>query len=474
MRFSEFKIIESQGGLIRRSQEVRAGKTVTFTKDALSLNLKDTVAIPINEFEYETIEDLEQGLKDTLAQIGNPTPLYYSKLLSTHRAALIVIFTDANGIDYAFIKYAKQKKAGAFPILWSNSEFTSETGYLQANNKIAERAQFNLKPNALFQTDVYLNAADLTSNILQRTDLPQEVSEQIKQLLNNVTQGIDQPVPGAEKYMTTYEIDLGESAAPIALVTGNFVGGNYKEAEDALLAPLGLTWQSIQAVLFPGAGANQLYDSYLQLNKETTLKVSSKDKKGGAAAAVTGLVKEIEKNPERFSGITDNEDFQEVLQVIKIIADNSSVNGPLILAEQFGFITEVDKDNVLANFGKGLKYNPNLPWARTPGIKAAFQRKGAIFQDPAYDMGFHVLAGIAELVSDRLNQFKNIDKFFKAVLERSTMVQVKARMQKKGDAALFSNFTVIYPPVFTGKVKVVSNNNYMATRKPIGKISFKI
>ena len=104
----------------------------------------------------------------------------------------------------------------------------------------------------------------------------------------------------------------------------------------------------------------------------------------------------------------------------------------------------------------------------------ALKRKGAKFQDPAYDMGFHILAGVAELVADKLNQMPGISDFFKAVLERSTMVQVKAGMQKSGNGANFNSFQVVYPPVFNGIIKVVAGNNYMATRKPIGKISFKI
>lgn len=473
MRFSEFKITESQGGLIRRGQEVASGKTVTFTKDDLSLSLTGTVVIPDNAPGYETLQELEQGLKDTLAANGNPTTLYFSKLMPKSRAALITLFQDPQGKTYSFVKFANAKKAGAFPIVWTNSEFSSETGFVQADNKIAERAQFNLKPNALFQTDAYLAAASLPEQMMERTDLPPGVSEQITQLLSNVATGSNQPVPGADKYMTTYEVDLGESAAPIALVTGNFVGGSYREAEEALLAPLGLSWQDVQNVLFPGAGSNLLYDSYLQLDKDTTLKVSSKDKKGGAAAAVTGLMKEIEKYPDRFADITENPAYQEILQIVKTIADNSAVNGPLMLAEQFGMITAEENQVIRDHWGKGEKAD-QTGWAKSPGIEAAFKRKGAKLQDPAYDIGFHALAGVAELVADRLNQFKNIDSFFRAVLERSTMIQVKAKIQKSGDGAFFSNFSVIYPPVFSGGIKVVAGNNYMASRRPIGKISFKI
>jgi hypothetical protein len=81
---------------------------------------------------------------------------------------------------------------------------------------------------------------------------------------------------------------------------------------------------------------------------------------------------------------------------------------------------------------------------------------------------------VAELVADHLNTLPNMSNFFKAVLSNSTMVQVKSKVAKSGDGAAFSDFNVIYPPVFNGVIKVVAGNNYMATRKPIGRISFKI
>lgn len=474
MRAKEF-LLESQGGLMRRAQEVSQGKVITFTKGEQSLNLEGAVVIPEGpELAFETPQELEQALKDTLAANGNPMVLYFSKLQPKTGAALITVWTDEAGKKFAFVKFSNAKKFGAFPILWANADFTKETGYTQANNKIAQRAQFNLKPNALLPVDQYISVSGLSEAISQRQDLPPDVNQQIRQLLANVEAGSKTPVPGAANYLSTYEIDLGETAAPIALATGNFVSGSYKEAEKALLEPLGLTWQSLGNVLFPGGGSNLLYDSYLQLDKNNSLKISSKDKKGGAAAAITGLVKEIEQNPERFKNITENKEYQEILNIVKIVASNSAVDGPLMLANTFGILTGEEMQTIKAHWGKGEKYNPNAAWATTPGVVHALKRKGAKFEDPAYDMGFHVLAGIAELIADRLNQISGIDKFFRAILERSTMVQVKAGMQKSGDGAFYNNFTVIYPPTFTGSIRVVAGNNYMATRKPIGKISFKI
>lgn len=474
MRARDF-ILESEGGIIRRAQEVSQGKTVTFAKGEQRINLDSTMVIPADpELRYESEQELEQGLKDALAELGNPTVPYFGKPTNKSGAALITLWTTEDGQKLAFVKFANAKKAGAFPITWTNADFGRETGFQQADNKIAQRAQFKLKPTDLFQTDVDLNIASLPNSVKERGDLAPEVTQQIKSLLENVAAGSNAPVAGAEQYMSTYEIDLGESAAPIALATGNFVSGSYQEAEQALLAPIGLKWTDIQSVIFPGSGSQHLYDSYLRLDKGNTLKVSSKDKKGGAAAAVTGLIKDIEENPERFASVTSNKTFQEILKVVKVVAENTAVDGPLKLAVQFGIMDANEAAEVKNRWGKGLPYTPDAAWAKTPGIVAALKRKGAKFEDPAYDFGYHMLAGVAELVADRLNQMPGISDFFKAVLERSTMVQVKARMQKSGNGAAFTNFQVIYPPVFEGTIKVVASNNYMATRKPIGKLSFKI
>jgi hypothetical protein len=472
MRAFEF-LSESSGGIIRRAQEVAQGKSVTFAKGEDKISLVSTVTVPEDADSYETKEELVKGIQAALAANGNPTVMW-SKEPKAGGAALITIWKDSKGKLIAFIKTAKAKATGAFPIVWTNADFGKDTGYQQIESKIAERAQFNLKPQEILPPNIELNVSAIPGalNLAANKNLPEDARQQIPQLLQNVLEGKKDPVPGAAKYATTYEVDLGESAAPIALATGNFAVGSYKQAEDSLLKPLGLTWKNLTTVTFPSGGSNLLYDSYLKINKDTTLKISSKDKKGGAAAAITGLMKDIENNPERFQSITDKPDFQEILGYVKIISDNRADTGPLVLAQNFGMITEEEKNTILGNLGKGMKFNPKQTFS--PGITAALKRKGAKYEDAAYDLGFHQLAGVAELVADRLNQLPNISDFFKAVLERSTMVQVLAKVQKSGDAAAFTAFQVIYPPVFDGTIRVVAGNNYMSTRKPIGKISFKI
>ena len=472
MRFSEI-ITESEGGIIRRAQEVKSGKTIAFAKGDDVLTLVDTFIVPEKEDKLPSKEELQLAIDQVVKANKASSMGVYGNIPMSGGAALLTFWKNSAGKLVVFTKISQRKKPGAFPITWTNSEFGKETGYSQTGSKIAERAQFKIKPNELFATDRDISIVGLSSSIKSRPDLPPEVEIQMKQLLKNVETGKKVPVAGAEKYATTYEVDFGESAAPIALATGNFVSGNYQEAEDNLLKPLGLTWRSIKSVIFPGSGANNLYDSYLKLDKNNTLRVSSKDKKGGAAAAVTGLVKDIQNNPERFSEVTAKRNYQKILKLVETIAENRADTGPLIIAVNLGIIDQQDMNTIRSLLGQGIKYNSRAKWL-TPNLKNLFKRKGAKFDDPAYDVGYHLLACVAELVADHLNSLPGISDFFKAILERSNMVQVKSNIETSAKGATFSNFQVIYPPVFKGIIKVVAGNNYMATRKPIGKISFKI
>jgi hypothetical protein len=45
-------------------------------------------------------------------------------------------------------------------------------------------------------------------------------------------------------------------------------------------------------------------------------------------------------------------------------------------------------------------------------------------------------------------------------------------MSKDANGAYFSQFEVIYPPVFTGKMTMDSSTNFYATREPVGKLGF--
>jgi len=495
MRAVEF-ITESQGGIFRRAQEVGQGAEVRFknaqTNHEILLVSADMVP-PKGAFSTE--EELDQGLQDYLSQAIGPDFMQKTQFSGNPkqaRAGLVSVWKDAESEDLvAFIKLVKKPGTGAAPVLQTNADFKKDFGY-GAGGKTAQRQTLQLKPKDVVTPDSWLTVQGVTSSLQEtlshRRDLQDDFKQGLIQLVSNVQKGVSQPVPGMGEYETSLEVDFGETAAPVSLITGNFATGDYLKAEEGLLAPLGLKWGNLKQILYPAAGGEKIYDSYLRIEGGNYLKVSSKDKKGGAAASITGLVDEFTKDPEKYNDILTNKNFGNLIQMLKIIANpenrywnrpNKGINGPLILGvDAFKFIDDNDAKIIVSLMDSpNSRMHPDEAFKNkiiTGNLHKLIPVKGAKYQDPAYNLGFHLMACVAKNIANIVNQDSNTDKLFRSILERSNMVQVKTSVKKTGDAAAFTQFQVIYPPIFQGRFLMIADNNYMATRKPIAPLSFAI
>ena len=500
MRFSEFKspIKESQGGIFRRAQEVEQGSEIRFknAENNQEIRLQTAEVFP-QAGEYKTYEELDQQVSAFLAMFEvTPENVQYSGSPEKSRAALVSIWTDVEtGNPLAFIKLAKKKGEGVAPIKQTNADFKKDFGY-GAQNKTAQRATVKLKPTDILQADAWLSVDGVINSVKSvvenRSDLDPEFKAGISTMLENVAAKNNQPVPGMAQYESSLEIDLGETAAPIALITGNFVSGDYQKAEEYLLAPLELSWKDLTEIKFPSAGNEHIYDSYIKLSETNRLKISSKDKKGGAAASITGLVAEVTTNPEKFEDVFQNKKFVEIFDILKIIANpenrywtrkNKGINGPLILGvDNFQLITDEEAQIIVKLIQ--TKNKIPAPMAAKRGIISQTlldltTAKGAKYEDPSYNLGCHLLAALAKNIANKVNSDPSTGHLFRALLERSNMIQIKTtvkttKLNNQADGAAFTNFTVVYPPIFTGQFLMEADNNYMATRLPIGPLSFKI
>jgi hypothetical protein len=494
MRANEF-LPESQGGIFRRAQEVDQGAEIKFKNAETNQEIKLIAAevFPQNG-QFQTSQELEQAISDfcTMFEVPSENIQYTGTKLDKARAAIISIWTElSTGEPMAFIKLAAKRGTGAAPILQTNAEFKKSFGYGDVG-KTAQRQTLQLKPKDVLAFDEWLNPQGVIRSVANRlktrSDLDENIKQGLVQLVSNVAKGVSQPVPYMGQYETSLEVDYGEVPAPIALVTGNFVSGDYQKAEEGLLKPLGLTWGSLSNILYPKAGGEKIYDSYIQIDAKNKLKISSKDKKGGAAASITGLIDEISNNPEKFQDVLLNKKYKPLLEMLKVIANpenrfwnrsNKGINGPLILGiDTFGFIDDNDARTIVGLMDSpNNKLNPEDAYKKrviSRNLYALVKVKGAKYNDPAYNLGFHLLACVAKNIANIVNQDPNTDMLFRAILERSNMVQVKTTVRKMGDGAAFTDFKVVYPPIFQGKMIMVADNNYMATRKPIAPLSFAI
>jgi hypothetical protein len=500
MRYSNLFEAGSRG-LFVRTQDASAGTNITFyNKEGQSIKAVGNVVFPETSQFYpnDTVENLPKQARKLppaeqkkLLKTGNQKLLddldaYKKKakiadqnwhiINTVGRAALVTIWKNSRNETIAYIKLFNTKSMGAIPFFWSNSNFARDTGY-GIQNVAQQKSELNLKPSTVVGTGEDLALDEIIEqvgiNIQTHTEIPSEVRGQVIKLVNNVYSGFDTLVANATPYANSYEIDLGETVAPIALLTGHFVTGSYREAEEQLLKPLGSSWRKIKSVGYPMSSHEALVDSYLNLGHDTHIGISSKDGKGGAAASVTSLSSAIEQHPERYEDMGNERKYKYLFNILNLIKDKSAEDGPLDLGIIYKIITKEEKAEI-----KQAIVDPHTE-KRDVSKNLRQLLKNPIYQpittNQNYTIGYHLLTVVAHLVTAHLNKNTTlVTAFFKEILSRSNMIQVKTKMKKVGNAATFSEFQVIWPPAFTGKVKFNSNKNYSATSRPGGKICFKI
>lgn len=503
MRAREF-ITESEGGMARRAEEAGRGKRIAF-KNAAG-NVITMISAQVFPQDADLFDDYEQ-LVPEITDYASANGVTVSDTLTLPAgsglvipekagAALVMIFKDeSSNKNIAFIALKPAKKPGAYPIFLQTKQFSDLTGYVQLSGKAGEeeqvsgvqqRALTNLKPVGILPTNTEIAVDDIPNQVKTtiqgREDLTPDLKEQVVQLLENVAAGTTNPVPGANQYAKSYEIDLGETAAPIALIKGKFLSGSWADAETGM----NVKFSQMRGVEFPNDPAEKLYDSYLIVDDKTKVRVSSKDKAGGAKASVSGVVDDITNYPDRFEGLFDNPDFQSMLDIVKIIKDpdmnivagskqwrrNGSIAGALHLGITTGIITEEQANRIVQIIDTDTQ---RMSDKELGDLKVILSHKGTDDNTrPDYRIGWHLLAGVAAGAAKEVNTKYKTDAFFKAVLERSNMIQVKTTLKQSGAGAAFSNFEVIYPPVFTGTIKLDASSNFYATRRPVGKMGFSI
>ena len=109
MRFNEF-IAESEGGIIRRGQEVAGGKTVTFANGDQKINLQGTLVVPEDELKFETAKELTDAVNATLRANGNPKVQWSNNPGAKGGAALITLWADENNQKIALLSMLMQRR----------------------------------------------------------------------------------------------------------------------------------------------------------------------------------------------------------------------------------------------------------------------------------------------------------------------------------------------------------------------------
>ena len=418
-------------------------------------------------------------------------------------AAIVVVLGDSEGNNkIACVHWTKTKKDAVPPIFWKTIEFERATGWIQGNagkSATAKAAHLKMDPSDLLQHGQRYNVAEVPDMVelgplATREDLDPALKEGIPNLLRDVLNNPSPvPVPGLEKYMREIEVVLGETAAPLALATGNRISGSYDDVVTHLFSKMEppLSWSDFTEVSY-GQKGGELEDSELFAG-DMKIMVSSKDSNGGAAASLKGFVETLDKHPEQFGvGTPFYDTNKEELEIFRTIFDESSYDGVLKVSRNLKFINKSEEDYIRSIYKKqtgdmeDIKMFPNLPTVlKAKGImgtevtnskgQKVKSKQGVDMSNPKYQFGYHLFGNLAVMIQKYFaepSRQTKITNIFKAVLNKADMVQVYTHTKNDKNGAYFSEFKVSYPPTFKGKIIILADH-YTSSAVAGKKISFK-
>jgi hypothetical protein len=374
---------------------------------------------------------------------------------------------------------------------YSPADFERDTGLAWQQTRVTGTgkdrkeeviSRIELKPKQAVPTNTNLAITSVPAQsytkLASDPKVGSELAKKLQTLLQNTLNGSAEPVPGLAPYERDIRVDYGEVAAPLGLVAGAHVGGSYSKVENELLRPLGVSWSSATQVFYPDAGNEPLYDSQIMWPNGEKLRISNKAEGKGGAASTTSILEIIDKYPERFS----NEDkamlepggkYGDFVTALRTIVNSTSVQGPVQLAIEFGYIDKADAENAVEN----LNNKTNDQALLTPRLKEIINDKtifNAQTDKPDYKVCYNVIASLARLVVKHLNADIGLTtEFFKFMLSRANLIQVNQFTERKDDGVAFSRFDVIWPPNFTGKIKF-SASDFQSNKKSTSRLAFSV
>lgn len=484
-------LVEASGGMSKRWLESQKSP-IYFLDPQGNRYIIDNLVIFPDQVPALPVEELNAELENTFQQLklNKQNITFLNRAPAKQGAGMLVVMKDQNNKLHPYFKFFNKRTMDNLGMHWTPTDFEKETGLAWQQTRMTgtgkERkeeviSRINLKPKFAVPTNTNMNIKDVPAQsgaMLTANNVDPEMAAKLQELLVNTLAGSDKPVTGLEPYERDIRVDYGEVAAPLGLVAGRFVGGSFAKVETELLAPLGVSWRTATQVFYPEAGNEPLYDSQISWANGERLRISNKAEGKGGAASTTSILEIIDRYPERFNKedmamLQPGGKYGDFITALRTIVAEKSYDGPAVLAEKFGYIDANDVANALDNLAK-----------KTNDINLLTPRLQQIVQDPTifdakthlpdYKVCYHAIASLARLVVKHLNADIGLTtEFFKFMLSRANLVQVNQFTVRKDGGIAYNKFDVIWPPVFTGKIKF-SASDFQSNKKPTSRLAFSV
>lgn len=420
------------------------------------LTIQNIDVLPDGASGYESFEELEAAIKNSIkdenARINDNDPQ------SSSRAAIIATLIDKNNKPQYWVRFLKGIPDKGVHGLWKTLK-----GYQYTKGKAQETIP--IKPSDLITDDSYRTTDAAASTVMaglanQVKGTPYEsLIGVMDQAIKLARSGRVAPIEGAGQYYNVLQKYGGEYLGPMALIDGNFQGGDTPK----MLQAFGLQSLKGSRVAFPQDTAMELIDSIIKTPDGQRIEVSSKiSTAGGAASSLSGVAKQI----------TDEmrSDFPRGTKIIEMLGTLSSVNGPLRVAKEFGII---DDNDIIAmdNLTKTSKDINDLGTEKLISMTKAQGVQKGTFERSDYRVFWHALTAIMNAVIPVVNNDEEFKQAMIAALNNNNYVVIATKGVQSGDSVTL-DYATKFPAVFSGAPQL-KNKTYFATGQK-GRIGFKM
>lgn len=483
---------EAAGGMSKRWLESQQSPIYFLDAQGNRYTIDNLLLFPLQQ-PVLPVAELGAELEDTISQMGlkQQDIKFLNRMPAKQGAGMLIIMKDQNSKLFPYFKFFPKREMDNLGMHYSPADFERETGLAWQQTRMTGTgkdrkeeviARVDLKPKNAVPTNINLAISAVPQqsyNKLASDDkIGPELAQKLQTLLKNTLDGKIDPVPGLASYERDIRVDFGEVAAPLGLVAGAHVGGSYQKVAAELLGPLGVSWGNATEVFYPEAGNEPLYDSQIQWPNGEKLRISNKAEGKGGAASTTSILEIIDKYPERFDKkdkamLAPGGKYGDFVTALRTIASVKSFEGPVELAVKFKFIDQTDAQNALQNL-KNKTNDINLLTPRLQEIVKDTSIFNAQTDKPDYKVCYNAIASLARLVVKHLNKdIALTTEFFKFMLSRANLIQVNQFTTRTDDGVAFSRFDVIWPPIFTGKIKF-SASDFQSNKKASQRLAFSV
>tara|TARA_Y100000389_G_scaffold103784_1_gene100642 strand:- start:169 stop:1509 length:1341 start_codon:yes stop_codon:yes gene_type:complete len=442
-----FELLESRGVSARAPGETY----VSDTDPSDILTIQDITVLPTEGDSYEDMDQMMQAVDSAIPDTN--TRIDDNKPNSGTKAVILATVSDKDGKGQTHVRYIR-----AIPPQGVHTMWKTLNGY--KFSKGAEQESVPIKPSDLVPDENYRSATELAQQIKAGSNDLGELGEVMEMAVDQALAGTNQPIPGGDKYYNVLQKYGGEYLGPIALMTKpNSVTGDTSK----MLQAFELSNLAGSKVMFPQDTAMELIDSVIQTANGRSIQISSKiSTSGGAASSLSGVYKQMTPEIEQR--------FTEGSNIIKLLATESSVNGPLKVARMFNIIDDNDVQ-AMANLDKRTQ---NIGDLQSERLQQMTQQQGVANgtqERPDYRVFWHALTAVMNAVIPVVNANEDFKNAMLEVLNNNEYVQLVTKAVKQGDAVSMQYYTK-FPAVFKGAPQLV-NKTYFATGQK-GRIGFKL